>query len=451
MPHQYARWRSGRDGVPWENRHLRTGDHGCCGYRDAHPVGPHRRDVANGEFEMPKLRICLLTDCYPPSIGGIESHVYGLASQLGRLGHDVDVVTHQLVPPAAVQQGAQVDPPEPPTNVVVHRLKGLIVRIQDADPILDPRIITKVQNLLRAKSYDIVHGHSFGSVLALAGLRAARRLGVPTLITRHSMVLTLTQLSFVNRVLLEGELWVAKKWVDGVIVVSEAAAQELATIDLPTYTIPGGVDCEHWHPDPIARKRIRSLLGYQEGDVVVGYLSRLVRSKGAMSLLKVATHIACLLPDVRFLIIGDGPMRPQLERQIEELGLQTVVTVLGSKPWRETPYYLNAMDVFVFPSYREAFGLALLEAMACGVAPVARINAGAREIITAGETGYLIDSDEELFQRVLELAQDEGLRKRIGVSARRSVQDKYSWKVITERTLEAYGEAIRRRMERRTE
>ena len=124
-----------------------------------------------------------------------------------------------------------------------------------------------------------------------------------------------------------------------------------------------------------------------------------------------------------------------------------MVTMLGSKPWRETPYYLNAMDVFVFPSYREAFGLALLEAMACGVAPVARINAGAREIITAGETGYLIDSDEELFQRVLELAQDEGLRKRIGVSARRSVQDKYSWKVITERTLEAYGEAIRRRLE----
>jgi glycosyltransferase involved in cell wall biosynthesis len=396
---------------------------------------------------MPKLRICLLTDCYPPGIGGIESHVYSLASHLGRLGHSVDVVTHYPVPPVAGQQVAQIDPPELLTNVVVHRLEGLVVRVHDADPMIDPRVIGKVQNLLEARGYDIVHGHSFGSLLALAGLRAARRLGVPTLITRHSMVLTLTQLSFVNRILLEGELWVTKKWVDGVIVVSEAAAQELVAIDLPIYIIPGGVDCEHWHPDPIARKRIRSWLGYQEGDIVVGYLSRLVRSKGAMSLPGVAAHIARLLPDVRFLIIGDGPVHPQLERQIEELGLQTVVTMLGAKPWRETPHYLNAMDVFVFPSYREAFGLALLEAMACGVAPVARINAGTREIITEGETGYLIDSDEELFQRVLELAQDEGLRKRIGVNARRSVQDKYSWKVITERTLEAYGEAIRRRLE----
>lgn len=396
---------------------------------------------------VPKLRICLLTDCYPPGIGGIESHVYSLASQLGRLGHDVDVVTHRPVSPAAGQQVAPANPAQPPTNVVVHRLEGLVARVHDADPMIDPRSIGKLQSLLATNGYDLVHGHSFGSILALAGLRAARRLGIPTVITRHSMVLTLTQLSFVNRILLEGELWVAKKWVDGVIVVSEGAAQELAAIDSPTYIIPGGVDCEHWHPDPTARKRIRSSLGYREGDVVVGYLSRLVRSKGAMSLLKVATRIACSLPDVRFLIIGDGPMRPRLERQIEELGLQTVVTLLGSRPWMETPHYLNAMDVFVFPSYREAFGLALVEAMACGVAPVSRINAGTREIITEGESGYLIDSDEELFQRVLELAQDEGLRKRIGVSARRSAQDKYSWKVITDRTLEAYGEVIRRRLE----
>jgi len=260
------------------------------------------------------------------------------------------------------------------------------------------------------------------------------------------MVLTLTQLSFVNRILLEGELWVAKKWIDGVIVVSEGAAQELAALDLPTYKIPSGVDGEHWRPDPGARKRIRDLLGYQEDDIVVGYLSRLVRSKGAMSLLRVAARIVRLLPDVRFLIIGDGPMRPWLERQIEELGLPTVVTLLGSRPWMETPHYLNAMDIFVFPSYREAFGLALVEAMACGIAPVARVNVGSREIIADGENGYLIDSDEELFQKVLELAQDEGLRKRIGVSARHSAQDKYSWKVITERTVEAYEEVIRRRL-----
>jgi len=260
------------------------------------------------------------------------------------------------------------------------------------------------------------------------------------------MVLTLTRSLFVNRVLLEGELRIIKKWADGVIAVSKEAARELAAIDLPTYIIPGGVDSEHWHPDPVVRKRTRSLLGYQEDDIVVGYLSRLVRSKGAMSLLNVAARIVRLLPNVRFMIIGDGPMRSQLERQIEEMRLKTVVTMLGSRPWRETPHYLNAMDIFVFPSFREAFGLALVEAMACGIAPVARFNAGTKEIITDGETGYLIASDEEIFHQILKLAQDTDLRNRIGANARREVQDKYSWQVVTERTVEAYGEVIRRRL-----
>lgn len=398
---------------------------------------------------MPTLKVCLLTDCYPPSIGGIESHVYGLASQLGRLGHHVDVVTHHLVPPAASQRIAPVDPPEPSTNVAVHRLQGVIVQIQGADPILDPRIISRVQNFLRANEYDIVHGHSFGSVLALAGLRTARQLGLPTLITKHSMVLAPIRPLFVHRVLLEGALWVAKKWADGVIAVSAAAAQELAALDLPTYVIPGGVDCEHWLPDPVARKRIRSSLGYREDHIVVGYLARLTRSKGAMSLLTVADRIHRLLPEVRLLLIGDGPMRSQLERQIENLGLEGVVTMLGFKPWWETPDYLNAMDIFALPSFREAFGLALVEALACGIAAVARTNAGAKEIIADGETGYLIASDEEFFQKLLRLAEDEDLRKRIGVNARRSVLEKYSWKVIAERTVEAYRDAIQRRMERR--
>jgi len=396
---------------------------------------------------MPKLRICLLTDCYPPSIGGIEAHVYALASQLGRLGHNVDVVTHHSVPPAASQQIAPAGPLQASTNVVVHRLQGFVARLHDADPIIDPRIINEVHDLLAANSYDIVHGHSFGSILALAGLRAARQLGIPTIITKHSMVLTLTRLSFVNRVLLEGTLWVAKRWADGVIAVSQGAAQELAVLDLPIYKIPSGVDGEHWRPDPGARKRIRDLLGYHEDDIVVGYLSRLVHSKGAMSLLNVAARIVPLLPGVRFLVIGDGPMRPQLERQIEEMGLQTVVTLLGSRPWMETPQYLNAMDIFVFPSYREAFGLALVEAMACGIAPVARVNVGSREIIADGQNGYLIDSDDDLFQKVLELAQDADLRTRIGANARRSVQDNYSWKVIAERIVGAYEEVIRRRLE----
>lgn len=397
---------------------------------------------------MRRLKVCLLTDCYPPSIGGIENHVYYLASHLGQMGHSVDVVTHRSVVPAAMQQSAWVGLARPLTDVVVHRLKGFVVRIHGADPMLDPRIIGEIRNLLGANSYDVIQGHSFGSILVLAGLREARRLGVPTLITKHSMIVKPNWPFFVNRILLGVGLEIAK-WADGVIAVSKAAAEELAASDIPTCVIPGGVDCRHWHPDSVARQRTRSLLGYREDHIVVGYLSRLVRSKGVMSLLRVATLAVRLLSNVRFLVVGDGPMRSQLERQIEREGLQDVIAMLGSRPWWETPDYFNAMDIFAFPSYMEACGLALLEAMACARPSVARINAGVRGIITDGETGYLITSDEELLQKLLELARDKDLRNKIGGNARRSVQGRYDWKVITDRIVEAYEEVIRRRMERK--
>jgi glycosyltransferase involved in cell wall biosynthesis len=393
---------------------------------------------------MPQLRICQLTDCYPPSIGGIENHVYCLASYLGQIGHSVDVVTHRPVVPAAMRQATGVDLAKHLTDVAVHRLKGFVVSMRGADPMIDPRIIGEIRDFLEANNYDIVQGHSFGSILVLAGLREARRLGIPTLITKHSMIVRPSWPVFVSRILLGVELGIAK-WADGVVAVSKATAEELAASDVPVHVIPGGVDCKHWRPDSAARKRIRNLLGYREDHIVVGYLSRLVRSKGAMSLLRAAASTVRSLPEMRFLVVGEGPMRSQLERQIEREGLQNVITMLGFRPWWDTPDYFNAMDIFAFPSYTEACGLALLEAMACARPSVARINAGIREIVADGETGYLIASDEEFLQKLLELAQDRDLRDKIGANARRSVQGRYGWKVITDRIVEVYEEMIRGR------
>ncbi|MGB9879611.1 MAG: glycosyltransferase, partial [Anaerolineae bacterium] len=89
-----------------------------------------------------KLRICMLTDCYPPAVGGIEAHVYSLACELARLGHSVDVVTHRSLISEAEHQFPQADPVEQPATVKVHRLDGFVARIWGADPVLDPRIVS---------------------------------------------------------------------------------------------------------------------------------------------------------------------------------------------------------------------------------------------------------------------------------------------------------------------
>ncbi|MGC8785963.1 MAG: glycosyltransferase family 4 protein [Anaerolineae bacterium] len=389
----------------------------------------------------------MLTDCYPPAVGGIEAHVYSLACELARLGHSVDVVTHRSLISEAEHQFPQADPVEQPATVKVHRLDGFVARIWGADPVLDPRIVSTLERLLRTAHYDIVHAHSFGSILGLTGLRAARKLGIPTFLTKHSLVKVPTRPSFINRIFLYTECWIAKKWVDGILAVSQASAEELNGLDLPIYVIPNGVDSERWRPDPELRARMRSALGYGEEHIVIGYLSRMVPSKGAAILPRLAERMVRIMPHARFLAIGDGPLRQRLQHEIDKLGLQAVFALPGSKPWQDTPAYLNAMDVFVFPSYREAFGMVLVEAMSCGVPPVARISAGAAEIVSHGESGYLAATDEEIFNRVVELAQSKELRQAMGGNARRRVQQRYNWKIAAERTAEVYRELLSRRKE----
>ncbi len=395
------------------------------------------------ETVLPKLRICMLTDCYPPAIGGIEAHVYSLAAQLAHQGQHVEVVTHRAHRSATAEAWGQdaVDASLP--NVLVHRLDGLVVSVRGEDPVLDPRAVHRVGGLLRAGQYDIIHGHSFGSLLSLAGLRLGRRMGLPTVVTKHSM--TLGRGSPVLAELLRRlEYWMARRWADSVIAVSTACAAEMDGVGLPVFTIPGGVDCSRWRPDMQARQRVRNSLGYGPDQVVIGYLSRLAPSKGVMALPALAQRLLRLLPGVRFLVVGGGPQYASLQARIEELGLREYFAVLGPKPWNEAPAYLNAMDVFVFPSRTEAFGLALAEAMACGVPPVARRSAGAVEINQHEETGYLVTSDDELFERVLELARQPELRRCMGARARNRVEQHYEWKAIAALTVEAYAATARR-------
>lgn len=390
---------------------------------------------------MPSLRICLATDCYQPSIGGIENHVFCLASELGRMGHHVDVLTHRALVPANVRHHSAASAPPPPENVTLRRLDGLVLRARGSDPMADPRTFATMRRTLETNGYEVVHGHSFASLIVLAALREGKRLGIPTVLTKHSMTLRPTRSAFINRLALRVEALISGRWADATITLSDASRLELEGTGIGAHLIHGGVDCNHWRPSRQARERARASLGYGNDDVVIGYLGRLVQSKGVAGLIGVAARLRSL-PNVRFLLVGDGPMRPELERRIEALGLGQAVRLVGFVPWFDTPDYLNAMDVFAFPSYTEACGLALLEAMACGLPVVARDNAGSREVLAEQDGGSLIETDDELHDRLRQLVEDEDLRRRLGLRARERVQAGYSWQVVAEATATLYGSVL---------
>lgn len=385
------------------------------------------------------LRICMVTDCFPPSIGGIEHHVYALSRELGRQGHKVTVVTHRAVPPDGQPAGAAVDIPD---GVELVRLRGVTLRLRGGDPAIDPTMIGRFARTLRAGEFDVAHGHTVASPFVVALLWKAKRLGLPTVVTKHSMVERPNRSAVLSMWMRRAMLKVADGFTAH-IAVSEAAASELQETRSKVFVIHNAIDVDMFRPDQALRQRTRAALGFEEDEVVIGFMSRFVASKGLLDLVDVAAELVEPLPPVRFLLVGDGPQRPQVERQIRQSGLQNRFVLTGFTPWAETPAYLNAMDVFAFPSHSEGFGLALLEAMACGLPAVTSDQSGTQDVIVDGRTALAVDSAEALKEGLLRLGTDSSLRAQMGRLARQAVEKDLGWLAVARRTVDVYRAAIR--------
>lgn len=384
------------------------------------------------------LHIAMVTDCFPPGIGGIENHVHALSRELGRIGHKVTVVTHREVRPRGVPPAPVVIPP----GVEVARLRGFTPRLYGSDPALDPRMIGQFVEMLKGNRFDVVHGHTVGSLLVAALLLKASQLGYPTIVTKHSMVIRPRRLPLVSSLLRRLMLHVSNQ-MTAHIAVSEPAADELRGTRSKVYVIHNAIDTGMFHPDAELRQQTRASLGFRDEHVVIGFMSRFVGSKGILDLVDVAAHLAERLPQIRFLLVGDGPLRQRVEQHIRQAGLEDSFRLVGFQPWARTPAFLNAMDIFAFPSQSEGFGMALLEAMACGLPAVTTDQSGTQDVIVDGETALAADSLEELEEGLARLALDADLRRQMGARAREAVEHSMGWSTVARQTADVYREAIR--------
>jgi len=420
------------------------------------------------------LRVCIVTDAYLPGIGGVENHVFHLAAELARLGHEAVVVTH-AIPPNAPRLNHQVASPVP-----VHRLPGALLVFREHDIAIDPRMVSAFKRLLDAQAegsgvpgfrgssragktpagaapapaprFDIVHGQSEGSYLVYEALAAGRRRGVPTVLTRHSM---LRAKPWIARGPLAALTGLLARRARGLIAVSRACAEESAGFPGPVRIIPNGVDTGEFRPMPAERQRLRAELGFSDNDVVVGFLGRLHTTKGIPLLLDAfeemrrGTRDGGRGPRMKLLLAGPGPLRPAIEARAG--ASSGAITLLGPQPFDKVPSLLNALDVFALPSRGEAFGISLLEAMACGLPSVALGRWGVRELLADDETGLLADSAADFPEKLRRLVSDSTLRERLGRAARRSVEERYSWPVVAAETVAFYRELVGERQERSEE
>ena len=206
--------------------------------------------------------------------------------------------------------------------------------------------------------------------------------------------------------------------------------------------VPNGVDTEKFKPlNDKAALRQQFGLGSEPCVLFVGGL---VPRKGLPFLVEAAKTVVKERADTKFLVVGDGPLKTQLNNTIASAGLRDRFLFLGNLRDDMLPKVYNCADVFVLPSIQEGQGIVLLEAQASAVPVVAFDVGGVGEAMRDGETGFLVKRGnvEGLSAALLKLLSDEALRARMGGCGNRLVASNFTWEICAERMLSVYNQAL---------
>ena len=290
----------------------------------------------------------------------------------------------------------------------------------------------RILNCLGARRFDVIHTHGLLSTLAMAGLRVARRLGVASVTTHHSLI-RLTHLP-VARLIYIG----AMNRATVVTAVSEAAARDArrASGRDDVLTVPNGIDLDirnGHHDHAVNETRVVSVM-------------RLKLKKRPYHLVRDFARVLERVSDpsaVSLTIVGDGPERGRLERLANWLGIRDRVAFRGACPPGEVASILAGSTLFIAPASVEAFGLALLEARAAGLPVVAMRRGGVPELVEHGHHGLLANSRKEFVDAVVRLIDDPALRERLARGSRQGLE-RFSWDAVADRYLEVYHQAMER-------
>jgi glycosyltransferase involved in cell wall biosynthesis len=284
----------------------------------------------------------------------------------------------------------------------------------------DLRVWPRLTRLLRERQVDAVITVGAGDKM-FWGRLAARRVGVPAVLSALHSTGWPDGVGRLNRML--------TPITDSFIAVADSHGQFLAkNLRIPkdrVAVIPNGVDTNRYAPTPEVAQ-IRREFDIGPTDPVLGIVAALRPEKNHELFLDVAAQVVRKHPATRFLIVGDGPCRPQVEERAQQLGLGSHVIFTGSRP--DVPRLLAAMDVFGLTSRMEANPLSILEAMSVG-RPVVATNVGSiHEAVLEGQTGFLVEpgNADQFADRVIGILNAPIMGHVMGAAAREVVVARWS-------------------------
>jgi glycosyltransferase involved in cell wall biosynthesis len=309
--------------------------------------------------------------------------------------------------------------PEPDGPLAAEfRQHGLEIATMAQRPGRDPRLFLELARLFRQRGVHVVHTHNPQPLLFAA---------LPAKLTRARLVHTKHGVNpdSPRRLAMRRA---AGRLVDAFVAVSQptanVAAERRECRRDRLHVVPNGIDLDRFGPDPDARQAIRRELGIPEHAFAVGTVGRLWPEKGHAYFIR---SVAPALGDgFHLVIVGEGPERDNLARQVAELARPDCVHLTGNRS--DVPRVLAALDAFALTSKSEGLPLVIPEAMAAGLPVVATRVGGIPQVVEEGVTGYMVDfGDEEgLRRRLVALDGDRPLARKCGAMGRERSLDRYS-------------------------
>ncbi|MBU1627585.1 exopolysaccharide biosynthesis polyprenyl glycosylphosphotransferase, partial [bacterium] len=318
------------------------------------------------------------------------------------------------------------------TGPLIDSLKGLGVRVYELQNLVreislinDFKTTIQLIKFCRKEKFDILHAHS--SKAGFLGRIAAYVARVPVIIfSVHGFAFTPENPSVMKKIFTAIEFFCGKI-SSKVICVSgkdmEYALKEGILSSDRVSNIANGVDIERFANGK--GEKIREEFDLKYDDIVVGMVTRLVDAKGCREFIESARILFSKHPNIRFLLIGEGPDELNYRDLVTklELGKKFIFTGLRS----DIPDMLAAMDIFVLPSYTEALPYAVIEAMSAGKPVITTSVGGIPELITDGVEGFLLQPKDakSLVDKIEILLEDEKLRMEFGKAAKKRIKENY--------------------------
>ncbi|WP_271002795.1 glycosyltransferase family 4 protein [Listeria seeligeri] len=362
------------------------------------------------------MNIGIFTDTYSPQISGVATSIMIMENELRKQGHTVYIFT-------------TTDP-----NADRESEEGRVFRLPSIPFVFFPerRVavagMNKFIKLVGRLNLDIIHTHTEFS-LGLLGKRIAKKYHIPSIHTYHTMYVDYLHYIAKGKILTPSMVGKMTKTFcdsyDAIITPTPKVRHHLEEqgIYKLMYTIPTGTDISSFAP--VEKQQIAELkksLGIGAEDAVILSLGRIAQEKNIDAIINAMPEVLLKEPNAKLVIVGDGPVRKDLEKIVENKNLEEHVIFTGAVDWENISLYYQLGDLFVSASTTETQGLTYAEAMAASLPVVAKRDESIEGFLTDQETAFLFDEDYELADLLVQVLSDKNTAALVAANGRVKVE-----------------------------